>query len=404
MRKKGVSFILLSMVMIMNMCGCGNDAGSFGSKTASGGAVAEKDTSERASKEAIPENIAYSKKSPYLNTRNYYEDMENGCKQMKFDGTLVREIPFAGKGASSLLSVTDSEIFYIKPGTYATGEYEEELWSIPIEKTADGDRPLAEKAKFILKDESVGWAGYFYADENYIVHIVPYEFKVFDRKAGKYIKLKGEPVDKKSPPNNVDYFSDCVCGNNILFQCKHVGLYMYTLGSDKIVSVDKRTHGAYAAVAYDRENQIIYERCDACEEFDKNPKYEHQVSLYTYDCETGEKQKLVSEDVWKKVYEENGIKDAKSSWGEMYLDGDTLYSAGGDSAFSFDLSGDRTPHYEEKFSEWLKKSKYHWYDVREIENGKCYFTDRDDDEEEYIAGYYDLQKNSYVKTDKFCRR
>lgn len=401
MRKKGVSFILLSMVMIMNLCGCGNDAGSFKSKTASGGAVTEKDASERASKETIPENIAYSKKSPYLNTENYYEDMENGCKQMKLDGTLVREISFAGKGESSLLSVTDNEIFYIQVGTSDTEKYVEELWSIPIEKTADGDRPLVEKARFILKDESVGWAEYFYADENYIVHIVPYDFKVFDRKTGKYIKLKGEPVDKKCPPNNVIYFSDCVCGNNIFFQCKYEGLYMYTLGSDEIVPVDKRTHGAYCAVAYEKGNQIIYERCDVCEDFGEKAENGDQVFWYIYDCGTGKKQELVAKDVWKKVCEENGIKDAEDALVTMCLDGDTLYSVGEEEyLFSFDLSGDRTPHYEKKFSRWLKKSKYDGYDVREIENGKCYFTDTDD----VIAGYYDLQKDSYVKTDKFCRR
>lgn len=401
--KKSV-LLFLSAVMVMSLCSCGNNAGSLGSQQASGSAVTGSAiVKEEMSDKVIPESLVCSKKSPYRNSDNYYEETENGCKQRKPDGTLVRKISFPGKAAVSLLSVTDSEIFYVKYGASDGGWSGEELWSIPIEKTADGDKPLVKNARFILKDEMVGWAGYFYADADYIVHIVPYSFKVFDRKTGKYRKLEGEPQDKKCPPNCVTYFSDCVCGNNIFFQCKYSGLYMYTLGSDKIIPVDTRTHGSYCAVAYEKENQIIYERCDVCEEFDEK-KEGHQTSWYRYDCTSGKSQKLVTEDVWQKVFRENGIKDLDSPWGYMYIDGDMLYSICYDGyGFCFDLQGDHSLHYEKKFSEWLKKSKYKCYDVSEVENGKCYFTDMNDDEEEYIAGYYDLKKNTFVKTDKIYR-
>lgn len=405
--KKSIGLIFLSALVMMSLCSCGNDAGSYGSQTASGSAAMGGSAGKNeAAEKTVVENINCALKSPYRNSSNYYEDAKNGCRQRKLDGAFVRNISFGKKGAPSLVFVTENEIFYVKriPSDNG-GRGEEELWSMPIEKTEKGDRPAEKDAKYILKDEIVGWA-YFYANEDYVVYIMPYDFKVFDRKAGKYLKLQGEPLDKKCPPNNVEYIADCVCGDHVFFQCKHDGLYMYTLGEDKIIPIDRRTHGSYSAVSDDKRNQIIYERCDRCEEFDKNEEG-HQVSWYLYDCGTGEKKKLVTEDVIQTVCQKNGLKDL-GIWGVMFIDGDMLYSICDGYGFSFDLSSrDREPHYEKKFSDWLKKSKYNYYDVREIENGKCYFEEYDedrDDGEYYITGYYDLKKDIFVKTDKLVRQ
>lgn len=417
--KKRVWFIVMLTVAVMCLCSCGNDTGISGTQSASGDAVTGSaaasgsaasgryNTSEEgkaAADDIVQENLMYSKRSPYRNAGGYYEYTENGCIQRKPDGTFVREISF-GESGTFLCSVTDSELFFVKPGNSDDEEYAEELWSMPIEKTEDGDRPSEEDAQFILKDETVSWGGYFYANEDYIVYIVPYDFKVYDRKTGKYLKLKGEPEDKKCKPNNAVYMNDCVCGNNIIFQCKYDGLYRYELGSDKIVPIDKRTHGAYFAVVYEKGNQIIYERCDVCEEHDKGAE-DRQISWYLYDCGTGERQELVTEAELKKLYKENGLKEPEVMWGEArYMDGDLLYFLDEDCGFSIDMSGDRTPHYEKEFSDWLKKSKYDYWDIQEIEDGKCFITEEDEDEqEEYVVGYYDMKENSYVKTDRFWRR
>lgn len=429
--KKRVWFIIIVTVAVMCLCSCGNDTGISGTQSASGDAVTGSvaasgsvlisgsaaasgstvsgryNTSEEGKADAddiVQENLTCSKRSPYRNAGGYYEKTENGCIQRKPDGTFVREISF-GESGTFLCSVTDSELFFVKLGNSDDGEYVEELWSMPIEETENGDRPSEKDARFILKDETVSWGSYFYANEDYIVYIVPYDFKVYDRKAEKYLKLKGEPQDKKCPPNNAVYMSDCVCGNNIIFQCKHDGLYRYELGSDKIVPIDKRTHGAYSAVVYEKGNQIIYERCDACEEHDKGAE-DHQVSWYLYDCGTGERQKLVTEAEWKKLYKENGLKESEVLWGlARCMDGeDLLYFLDDNCGVSLDMSGDRTPHYEKEFSEWLKKSKYDYWDIKDIEDGKCFITEEDDEEgEEYVVGYYDMKENSYVKTDRFCR-
>lgn len=141
----------------------------------------------------------------------------------------------------------------------------------------------------------------FSALADQIIYIEPYNLKVFNRSQGKYVKLKNNPVDKKGMPNDITYIEDCLCNGYILFQCKHDGLYVYELGSDRVTLVDEMSHGSYISAGYGKKHQIIYERCETNRPDKETPS--HTASLYIYDCLTGEKRPFMNDKQWKEVYQ-----------------------------------------------------------------------------------------------------
>ena len=59
------------------------------------------------------------------------------------------------------------------------------------------------------------------------------------------------------------------------------------------------------------------------------------------------------------------------------------------------------PHYERQLSEWLQKTEY---EVTTFDHGRChilYENNRSGEEGGFcISGYYDLEKNEYVETER----
>lgn len=390
--------------------GCGGEYQSSGNqKNASGSAV---------SGDAIkggkdPYESIYCSKDPMCNGRNYYEYTDKGIEQRTLKGGLLQTIPLGKYGIP--IYVTKDEIFCITYMNENTNREKTQVWSIPIEKKPEGDVPHPEHASFILEDESVGWGGDFYADANQIVYITCYySFKVFDRRTGKYVKLKNNPEDKKGMPNDITYIEDCMCDGYILFQCKYDGLYVYELGSDHLTLVDEMAHGAYISTGYGKKHQIIYERCDTCQPGkgkDAGEAPDHTASLYIYDCLTEEKQLFMKDEQWKEAYKKSGIyKDNMEyldgydfSWKSFFIDESILFLMDYENkfVFSINLEGDQTPHYERQLSEWLRKTGY---EVTTFDHGRCYtlYEKDSDEEEEYssISGYYDLGKNEFVETER----
>ncbi len=385
------------------LTGCGGEytSQSGNQRTVSGGAVSgdvlkvENDSSD----------TLYCHKDPLCNDSNYYKWTDTGIEQRTLEGELVQKIPLGKYGYP--MYVTNDEIFCCTGTTTDNGK--EQLWSIPIEKKPEGDVVHPESASFILEDETVGWGHYFYADADQIIYIEPYDFKVFDRRQGEYVKLKNNPVDKKGMPNDHTYIEDCMCDGYVLFQCKYEGLYVYELGSDRITLVDEMAHGSYISAGYGKKHQIIYERCEICQP-DKESS-DHTATLYIYDCLTKEKRPFMNDEQWKEAYKKDGIyKDNMDyldgddfNWKSFYIDNNIFYLVDTDGrfVFSIDLEGDQTPHYERQLSEWLKKTDH---EVTTFDHGRCYtLYENDSDKEEddfYISGYYDLGKNEYVETER----
>lgn len=350
----------------------------------------------------------YCSKDPMCNDRNYYKCTDTVIEQRTLKGRLLQTIPFGKYGVP--IYVTEDEIFCITPTDPETNREKTQLWSIPIEKRPERDVLHTEQASFILEDETVGWGGYFYADADQIIYIDPYDFKVFDRRTGKYIKLKNNPKDKKGMPNDITYMEDCMCDGYILFQCKYDGLYVYELGSDRLTLVDEMAHGAYISTGYGKKHQIIYERCDTCQPGkDAREAPDHTAALYTYDCLTGKKQLFMKDEQWKEAYKKSGIYEDNMeyldgydfSWKSFFIDGNMFYLVDQGIVFSIDLEGGKTPHYERQLTEWLRKTGY---EVTTFDHGRCYtlYENDSEEEEEYISisGYYDLEKNEFVETER----
>lgn len=422
----GILF-LVPVLCLCTSCGGEHDILEYelveNGSTASGSAINASGSAVNVSGSAVEDTknsgqFSINKKSPFCNDSNYYEedysDSDTPIRQMKLDGTFVRTI-LKGKYAS-LIYVTNDELFYswYKNDEDGNGEIME-LFRVPIRKTENGDELIEEEAEFVLEAEG-SFQIAFYADENYIVYITNYyDFRVFDRKAGKHIKLKGNPSDKKGMANSCAYIADSMCGDHIIFTCKYSGLYMYTLGSDQVVLVDDKVHGAYSSVAYDNGDggQIIYERCETRKSVDDEKEEEHELAFYVYDCKTGDKKKFMTRDEWRSVYAENGIlEEAKQYWkedwdngtaGELFIDGDTLYIVEGYFVFRFELKDGKGPYFEKDMSEWMRKQDYGEWDILGFDNGKCYLENEGDDDDEdspVIEIVYDVQSKTYVEKEK----
>lgn len=358
-----------------------------------------------------PYESIYCSKDPMCNDRNYYKCTDKVIEQRTLKGRLLQTIPFGKYGVP--IYVTEDEIFCITLTDPETNREKTQLWSIPIEKSPERDVLHTEQASFILEDETVGWGDYFYADTDQIVYINPYDFKVFDRRTGKYIKLKNNPKDQKGMPNDITYMEDCMCDGYILFQCKYDGLYVYELGSDRLTLVDEMAHGAYISTGYGKKHQIIYEHCDTCQPGkDARKAPDHTAALYIYDCLTGEKQLFMKDEQWKEAYKKSGIYEDNMeyldgydfSWKSFFIDGNMFYLVDQDLedqgiVFSIDLEGGKKPHYERQLTEWLRKTGY---EVTTFDHGRCYTLYENDSDEEYssISGYYDLEKNEFVETER----
>ncbi len=385
--------------------GCGGEyqSQSGNQRTASGSAV---------SGEAIkggkdPSDTIYCSKDTMCNDRNYYKWTETGIEQRTLEGELLQTISLGKYGIP--IYVTNDVIFSIIYTNQNTNREKVQLWSIPIEKKPEGDVPHPEHASFILEDETVGWGSYFYADADQIVYINPYDFKVFDRRKGNYIKLKNNPEDKKGMPNRMTYIKDCICDGYILFQCKYDGLYVYEFGSDQVTRVDEMAHGGYISAGYGEKHQIIYEKCETCQP--GKEVADHTATLYIYDCLTGERQLFMKDEQWKETYEKAVLYEDNMeyldgndfSWKSFFIDDTIFYLVDEEHkfVFSIDLEGDQTPHYERQLSEWLQKTEY---EVITFDHGRCYTlyeNDSDNGEEDVsISGYYDLGKNEFVETGR----
>lgn len=423
-------FVML-FIGLCSGCGITNGAGDLSGKNRNGNAVSSSAaTGGAVSGKTISHIAEASVRSPYCNGTNYYEsicDDEGGHKsirQMSMDGRLIREIPLKINGW--LAFVTEDELFYLDSNG---GLEKAEVFRVPLKHTKDGDVVQIEKAKKLLTEKSNTAIHEFFANDNYLVYFTDnYELRVFDRSAGKFVAIR-DIEDKKGPVADALFsMKDSMIGDTLFIGCKYSGLYSYTLGDRKPKCIDKTVHGAYAAIVCPQQNQVIYQHCKDCD-----GKNHGEIVWYCYRLDSGEIAPFKTGEQWKQLYESHGVwRTYQTQWSRqenaydreatskpedaplpcpfLFRDGNQLYSVDEAGIFSFDLNGDRTPHYEKAFSDFVSGKNYEVYDIVKIDQGVCYFEhqeevegeeETEEDEEEYdryVYGYYDLAAKQYVQT------
>ena len=411
MRKAILAVVLgMSMIACLSSCGLANTAGNSASGTAvSMGAATDAGVSGSAIKEQNVSGEAVEReesREPYCNSTNYYVDHGlQGIEQKTWDGKHVRTIVLKEDGYVELRYVTDREIFYT-----VTGNWDEPvpLWSIPIEKTENGDEPMPEKAEKVLVEEedmidganeALPGDGIFYADENYIVYQSYYDIRVYDRRNKKFISLKGEPRDKMGVANNAISIADAMCDGRIFISTKSKGLYQYKLGTDKVLPVDKKVYGAASVITCDKKNTVYYWRWE--------DKKDSEENLWVYDCETGKRQIYLSQEKWHKAFVEAGLLPADSrvsdvdAIGDLYEDGGRLYNVVAREVFSCDLEKG-TIQYERGLSNCLKDKNRNGekYSVLTMIDGICLLENNQKDFWYYACYDFSREKQQWRELDK----
>lgn len=438
MRKRGIAYILGVSLLIIACGGCGTQPREKEAetvKTVVVDGICEEDRMQL-SREALCNDS-----NRYVNPDDTEEDLgsekENGSwEQDTLDGKTVDKIVV--EPDCHMEYVTNEEIIYSKivDGYTDCCMFPYEIWSVPIQKTKTEDKVQWEKRKRLLEIETyTGGFQYFYADEDYVIFILDMDFNVYDRQAKKFITPKGAAdLTKPGPPNNDDEGIYCLAGNNIFLSTKYDGLYRYEIGSDSMEQIDAKQHGAYSFITYPEKNMVLYQRCGVGDECDG--ENHGDVTWFVYNYATGEKKVFITDEQWKKVYEDAGVLDryyqrmeeereewnqeyggTEDEWtevtftptGEFYLYGHKIYSVNDGFVFSIDLEGDAVnPQYEEEFSECLRALDYPWYSPIKFSERKAHLEleepigemDEEGDYSEWkiTEGYYDLVEKKYVET------
>lgn len=426
MRKWGFAYIIGISLVIAACGGCGTQQQGKGAvETVNVDDICEEDR-------------ALMLRNPLCNGRNLYENIYDADKehwywnQLTLDGEIVDHI--AVEPMCKVQYATDKEIIYSRiTGGYPDNESVFEFWSVPIQQTEAGDKVQWDERKKVSEKKKIHaeriWDAFFYADENFIAFCDDgYDFNVIDRQTGKYLNPKGySDLTKPGVANNDDEGIYCVAGNNIFLSTKYEGLYRYELGSDTMEQIDAKYHGAYSLVTYPEKNMVLYQRCGVGDECDGESNH-GDVTWFVYDYETGEKKVYITDEQWKKAYEDAGVLDKYyqyreeeiEEWnkeyggteyevtevtfnptGEFYLYGHKIYSVNDGFVFSIDLEEDIVnPQYEKEFSECLWALDYPWYNPIKFSKRKAHLELKEPmgevDEDGYPSkweiteGYFDL--------------
>ncbi len=139
------------------------------------GCASDNTASERASVSGAgirTEETAPDKEGSFVTDHAVYTQTEKGIEQRDFDGKLLRTITYEDIGEESefgilvtLLAVNPDEILY--------GNTEDDLCSIPLRRTEEGEIPLPEKHEVLVSSkerEEIDLDNALYVDKNYILY------------------------------------------------------------------------------------------------------------------------------------------------------------------------------------------------------------------------------------------
>lgn len=322
----------------------------------------------------------------------YAEGDEGNIQQWSFDGILQNQFRVMRESDkmefSALLSVENDRLVYSRTN-WKTDK--DEIMQVPIKENEEGQYLDVDHQKKLLEIEigDIGYCGsnwtsaFFYINEDYIVCLRDNYSEggmiVYDLKEEKEVEIKNLPKQKKKDVegswNTIYQFTDAmtsiqsqVCGSQIIFNTEPVGderygapygFSIYRLGEDYVETIDERCYTAAAYITDETRQKVYYQ-------------IETDQGIWEYDCESGEKQEMISEQELRECYEGAGL-----AWQEqedddsMFLQGDTLYIIRAKSdmentkILSYDLQGRQGLRYEQKVTQELER----WIRIAEWNEG-----------------------------------
>lgn len=374
--------LLLALFMAAVLCGCHSNCASDGSSTV-----------EMPEETAVPAFAKASEASQFANDSAVYVEGEDGnIQQWSFDGTLQNQFRVMKKSGklefSALLSVENDRIVYSRTNWKTNRE---EIMEVPIREEEEEQYLDVNHQKRLL-DVEIGDIGghdsswtseFFYINEDYIVYLRDYYSEggmiVYNLRTHKEVEIKNLPKQKRKDAegswDTIYQFTDAmtsvqsqVCGNQIIFNTEPVGdkrygapygFSVYRLGEDYVETIDERCYTAAAYITDEKRQKVYYQ-------------IETNQGIWEYDCESGEKREMISEQEFRDCYQGAGL-----AWQEdedddsMFLQGDTLYIIRAKSNIedakivSYDLQGKRGLRYEQKVTQELER----WIQIAEWNEG-----------------------------------
>lgn len=374
--------VLLTLFMAAALCGCHANR-----------AADERSSMEMPEKTAVSAFAEASEYSQFANdSAVYIEGYEGNIQQWSLDGILQKEFRVMKESDklefSAILSVENDRLVYSRTRWKTV---KDEIMQVPIKENEEGQYLDVEHQKKLLEietgdigDSGTGWASeFFYMNEDYIVYLRGIYSKggmvVYDLGAGKEVEIENLPKQKKKDTegsyNTIYQFTDAVtsvqsqvCGNQIIFNTEPIGdkrygapygFSVYRLGENHVETIDERCYTAAAYITDEKRQRVYYQ-------------IETDQGIWEYDCESGEKQEMISEQEFRECYEGAGL-----GWQEdedddsMFLQGDTLYIIRAKSniedakILSYDLKGKRGLCYEQKVTQELQR----WVRIAEWNEG-----------------------------------
>lgn len=309
--------LLLALFMAAVLCGCHSNCASDGSSTV-----------EMPEETAVPAFAKASEASQFANDSAVYVEGEDGnIQQWSFDGTLQNQFRVMKKSGklefSALLSVENDRIVYSRTNWKTNRE---EIMEVPIREEEEEQYLDVNHQKRLLEVEigDIGghdssWTSeFFYINEDYIVYLRDYYSEggmiVYNLRTHKEVEIKNLPKQKRKDAegswDTIYQFTDAmtsvqsqVCGNQIIFNTEPVGdkrygapygFSVYRLGEDYVETIDERCYTAAAYITDEKRQKVYYQ-------------IETNQGIWEYDCESGEKREMISEQEFRDCYQGAGL-------------------------------------------------------------------------------------------------
>ncbi len=358
--------------------------------------------------------IAFCRMYPYANDRMVYIAQEDGTiEQWSVDGNYQKKfaLPIAQDdedSAENLLWVDNEEIIWYAydEETEDEGDYEDQhVYAAPIKRKGSGEEPDFEMARelFVCSNNlqeingvdsdllfTTG-LGSVYADDRYLIYRSGENILyAYDRISGGQ-PVEISPSDEYANLPDYAYLPSLVTGDRILYHTEELGkinerlygFWCYNLVSKELENIDDRCPSEAAYVADQTRDKVYYQIIE-------------DQSIWEWDCQTGERRELISEEQFRRCYEESALVWDDAYYDDsMFVEGDRLYlikNQKNPQIFSY-LFTESTLYYEEKLTLAVQDSGYfHLPEKRSadylgIAGGKLLL--RYSMEEEVDAEYYD---------------
>lgn len=364
--------LLLALFMATALCGC------HAKRTADDSSGVEMPEGT-----AVPAIARASECSQFANdSAVYVEGNAGNIQQWSFDGVLQKQFRVMKKSDEldfwAIYSVENDRLVYGRRNWKTDCE---EIMQVPIKENEEGQYLDVDHQKKLLEVElrDIGggdtcWAPeFFYINEDYIVYLRGrYSvggMVVYDLREQKEVEIKNLPKQKKKDAegswDTIYQFTDAmisvqsqVCGNQIIFNTEPVGdkkygapygFSIYRLGEDHVETIDEHCYTAAAYITDEKRQKVYYQ-------------IETDQSIWEYDCGSGEKREMISEQEFRTCYEGAGLDwQEKEDDDSMFLEGDTLYIIRAKSniedakILSYDLRGEQGLRYEQKVTQELER-------------------------------------------------